>query len=50
MKSRRRTRFTAFEPASTHTELPELLHDSAKARGTGNIGVAGSVVERDGND
>jgi hypothetical protein len=43
-----RPRFTAFEPASTHNDTENGATHAPEAAGSGNIGVAGSVVKRDG--
>jgi len=47
---KRRQRFTAFEPASTHNDTDNGSTHAPEPAARGNIGVAGSVVKRDGNE
>jgi hypothetical protein len=50
MNGKRRRRFTAFEPASTHNSSENCSTHAPEPVGSGNIGVAESVVKRDGHE
>jgi hypothetical protein len=47
---KRRRRFTAFEPASTHNSSENCSSHAPEPVAPGNIGVAGGVVKRDGHE